>query len=143
MFGEVDLPVKIGPHIFTSTFFIMDIQPAYCCFLGRPCIHKAGEVTSTLYQKIKYSVNGKTVTVYGEEEYIVSHLSSFRHVEIEGQLHETPFQGFKIVQMIKTPRSKDRKKPETSLSSLKDAQAMVKAGHPKGWGSFFGGYPKV
>lgn len=36
VFGEVDLPIKIGPQVFNATFFVMDIQPAYCCLLGRP-----------------------------------------------------------------------------------------------------------
>lgn len=41
LFGEVDLPVKIGPQVFDTTFFVMDIHLAYCCFLGRPWIHGA------------------------------------------------------------------------------------------------------
>ena len=34
--GEVDLLVKIGPHIFYITFQVMDIEPTYTCLLGRP-----------------------------------------------------------------------------------------------------------
>ena len=41
VFGEVELPIKVGPRTFTDTFFVMDIQPAYYCLLGRPWIHKA------------------------------------------------------------------------------------------------------
>lgn len=33
IFGEVDLPVKIGPQVFGTTFFVMDIQPTYYCLL--------------------------------------------------------------------------------------------------------------
>ena len=29
VFGEVDLPIKIWPQVFTTNFFVMDIQPAY------------------------------------------------------------------------------------------------------------------
>ncbi|XP_050877813.1 uncharacterized protein LOC127081614 [Lathyrus oleraceus] len=93
-FGEVDLLIKVGPQIFTDAFFVMDIHPAYCCLLGRPWIHGAGVVTSTLHQKMKYPIDGKIAIVCGEEEYIVSHLSSFRYVEVEGEIHETPFQAF-------------------------------------------------
>ena len=49
VFGEVELPIKVGPRTFNATFFVMDIQLAYCCLLGRPWIHKAGAVTSTLH----------------------------------------------------------------------------------------------
>ncbi|XP_050897519.1 uncharacterized protein LOC127104375 [Lathyrus oleraceus] len=53
VFGEVDLPVKIGPQVFGATFFVRDIHPAYCCFLGCPWIRGAGIVTSTLHHKMK------------------------------------------------------------------------------------------
>ena len=49
VFGEVDLHIKVGPRIFTTTFYVMNIKPTYCCLLGLPWIHKAGAVTSTLH----------------------------------------------------------------------------------------------
>jgi hypothetical protein len=48
--GEVELPMQIGPHVFPINFQVMDINPAYSCLLGRPWIHAAGAVTSTLHQ---------------------------------------------------------------------------------------------
>lgn len=80
VFGEVDLPVKIRPQVFGMTFFVIDIQPAYCCFLGRPWIHGAGAVTSTLHQEMKFPSGSKIVTVCGDEEYMVSHLTSFWYI---------------------------------------------------------------
>ncbi|XP_050875287.1 uncharacterized protein LOC127078916 [Lathyrus oleraceus] len=50
--GEVELPIFIGPHIFLITFQIMDINLAYSFLLGRPWIHAAKAVTSTLHQKM-------------------------------------------------------------------------------------------
>ena len=50
--GEVDLLVTIGPYTFQITFQVMDIQAVYSCLLGRPWIHEAGAVTSTLHQKL-------------------------------------------------------------------------------------------
>ena len=42
VFGEVDLPVKIGPNMFYITFQVMDIEPAYTCLLAELThIHKA------------------------------------------------------------------------------------------------------
>ena len=75
----------------------MDIRPSYSCLLGRPWIHHAGAVTSTLHQKLKYLVQGKIVTVHGEEAYMISHLNSFRYVELDGEFIETPFQHFEQV----------------------------------------------
>ncbi|XP_050918819.1 uncharacterized protein LOC127136279 [Lathyrus oleraceus] len=132
VFGEVDLPIKIGPQVFSTTFFVMDIQPAYCCLLGRPWIHRAWSVTSNLHQKMKFPMGGKVITVCGEEEYMVSHLASFRYLEDEWEFHETPFQAFEVVQVIKAPHSEE-KKPATPMLSIKDARAVVEAGHPEGW----------
>ena len=95
--GEVDLPIKVGSQIFNSTFYIMDIRPAYYCMLGRPWIHKAGAVTSTLHQKLKYPIKGRIVTVYGEEEFMVSHINSFKYVEMDGEFIETLCQAFEVV----------------------------------------------
>src|SRR3954471_24046760 len=71
VFGEVDLPITI----------VMDIPAQYCCFLGRPWIHEAGAITSTLHQKLKFIRNEKLVTVCGERALIVSNLSSFSDIE--------------------------------------------------------------
>lgn len=49
--GYVELPLLTGPHIFPITFLVMDINPAYSFLLGRPWIHTAGAITSTLHHK--------------------------------------------------------------------------------------------
>lgn len=89
--GEVDLPIKIGPYTFFVTFYVMDIHPEYSCLLGRPWTHAAGAVTSTLHEKLKFIVNGKLITIDGEENTLVIQLSSFRYVDVDGEIHETPF----------------------------------------------------
>lgn len=73
--GEVGLPICIIPHLFTINFHVMDINPAYSCLLGRPWIHAAGAVTSTLHQNLKFMFKDKLVIIYGEEDTIVSELS--------------------------------------------------------------------
>ncbi|XP_050908890.1 uncharacterized protein LOC127122628 [Lathyrus oleraceus] len=133
--GEVDLPIKIGPYTFFATFYVMDIHPAYSCLLGRPWIHAAGAVTSTLHQKLKFIISDKLVTIDGEEYILVSQLSSFRYVEVDGEIHETPFQAFEIANVLMNPlNGRASGKPELPMSSLKDAQTIIKAGHPEGWG---------
>lgn len=64
--GELKLPIQIGPHVFPITFHVMDINPAYSFLLGRPWIHVAGVVTSTLHQKMKFIVNNKLVIISSE-----------------------------------------------------------------------------
>ena len=90
--GKVDLPMKIAPHTFFITFFVMDIHPAYSCQLGRPWIYSAKVVTSMLHQRLKVFVSNKLVVMEGEEDIMVIHLASFRYVEGEGEMKEIPFQ---------------------------------------------------
>src|SRR4051812_771971 len=97
VYGKVKLPIRVGSQIFDSTFYVMEIHPAYSCLLGRPWIHGADAVTSTLHQKLKYPVKDKIVTVYGEEEYVVSHLSNSKYVEMDGEFIKTPCHSFEVV----------------------------------------------
>ena len=117
----------------------MDIRPSYSCLLGRPWIHNAGVVTSSLHQMLKYPVQGKIITVHGVEEYMISHLNSFRYVELDGEFIETPFQHFEEV----SPKVAVAKtmtdvpiitKPVSRMSSLKDGEAVIKEGGSTVWG---------
>jgi len=91
------LPVQIGPYIFQIIFQAMDIIPAYSCLLGRPWIHSAGVVPSTLHQKLKYIMGDKLVIVSGEEDLLVSGPSSSRYIEAAEEAFETAFQSLEIV----------------------------------------------
>ncbi|XP_052736677.1 uncharacterized protein LOC128197875 [Vigna angularis] len=95
--GEVELPVQVGPCVFQVTFQVMDILPAYSYLLGRPWIHYAGVVPSTLHQKLKYVMGDKLVIVSGEEDLLVSGPSSTRYIEVAEEALETAFQSLEIV----------------------------------------------
>ncbi|KAI5417669.1 hypothetical protein KIW84_042328 [Lathyrus oleraceus] len=123
--GEVDLPVKIGPSDFQITFQVMDIRPSYSCLLGRPWIHEAGAVTSTLHQKLKFVKNKKLVVVGGEKALLVSHLSSFSYIDAKDEVG-TPFQALSIAEPIK--------KGTSSFASYKDAKLAIEHGATAGLG---------
>jgi len=123
--GDIDLPISIGPHEFVVTFQVMDIQASYSCLLGRPWIHEAGAVTSTLHQKLKFVSHGKLITVNGESALLVSHLSAFSYIggnSTEG----SSFQGLSAEGGVR--------EFETWMASLKDAQKIVRSGKAEGWG---------
>lgn len=92
MIGEVDILIKIRPHMF----FVTDLYPSYSCTLGRPWIHSVRVVTSTLHQRLKFLINNKLVVVDGEKDIMVSHLASFLYVEVGSEVHETPFKSFEV-----------------------------------------------
>ncbi|KAI5428923.1 hypothetical protein KIW84_033785 [Lathyrus oleraceus] len=92
--------------------------------MGRPWIHEAGAVTSTLHQKLKFVKNGKLVIVGGEKALLVSHLSSFSYVEAEDEVG-TLFQALSIAA---------KKRVGAPMSSLKDVRKIVEEGNVDQWG---------
>src|ERR1051325_11080730 len=124
--GVVDLPMTIGPHTFQISFQVMDVPAAYSCLLGRPWIHEEGAVTSTLHLKLKFTANGKLVTIIGEQALLISHLSNFSFItanDVEG----TQFAGHPL-------ENECTSKSRSSISSYKEAAQMVKDGNTAGWG---------
>lgn len=83
----------MGPHHFTITFQVMDMHSAYNCLFGRPWIYAANIVTSTLHQKLKFLFEDKLIIVCGEENSIISELSTFKYVETDEGITEITFQG--------------------------------------------------
>lgn len=129
----MELPIKVGPYTFFTTFFVMDIFLAYSYLMGRPWIHSDGAVTFTLHQKFKFIVNGKMIKIDGEEDVLVSQLSSFRYIEVGEEIHETPFQAFETANVLMAPlHDKGSKKFELPMSSLKHVKTVIEAGHPEG-----------
>lgn len=80
--GEIDLSILIGRQTFYITFQVMDIRNAYSCLLGRPWIHAARGVTSTLHQKLEFVTSSKLVSIFREEDIFVSHLSLFKYIKV-------------------------------------------------------------
>ncbi|PKI18341.1 hypothetical protein CRG98_049385, partial [Punica granatum] len=52
--GEIDLWINVGPCPFSITFQVLDIPNAFSLLLGRPWIHSAGAVPSSLHQIINF-----------------------------------------------------------------------------------------
>lgn len=99
--------------LFQITFQVIDINFAYNCLLGRPWIHEAGALMSTLHQKLKFVKNGKLVIVGGNQAMLVSHLSSFLYID-SNEVVETPFQALSVDDIA-------ARKNGESMTSLKDA----------------------
>ncbi|XP_059310245.1 uncharacterized protein LOC132061441 [Lycium ferocissimum] len=64
--GEIDLALEIGPVEFTVEFQVMDISASYNLLIGRPWIHMAGAVPSTLHQNLKFVWNHQEIVIHGE-----------------------------------------------------------------------------
>jgi hypothetical protein len=94
--GSFELDMTIGPHTFPLVFQVMEIQPAYSMLLGRPWIHAAGAVPSSLHQCVKYVKDGVLITIKAEEALILAKHASIPYIEAAETL-ESSFQTFEIV----------------------------------------------
>lgn len=83
--GEISLPIHIGPVTFKVVFHVMDIIPYYIFCLGRPWIHCARVVPSTLQPKMKFIVDDKMVNVSIKEDLLVSKPLSTPYIEAAEQ----------------------------------------------------------
>ncbi|XP_050890746.1 uncharacterized protein LOC127096182 [Lathyrus oleraceus] len=130
---EVDLPICVGPHQFNITFQIMDINPIYSCLLGRPLIHATGAVTSTLHQRLKYLIDDKLVIVCGEEDLLVSKLSSLRYVKTDEEIVEVPLHCLEY-EDVSSATANNNQSSATILSSKKSVKQTLEKGLLPGWG---------
>lgn len=112
----------------------MDINPTYNCLFGRPWIHAAGAVTSTLHQKPKFTVKDRLIIVYGEEDVLISHLSSFLYVEASEEEIEVPFQALGIENDVYLREEAQVSKNKPSFASVKSAKMSMVAGKLDSWG---------
>lgn len=133
--GEVELPIKIGPQVFQILFQVMDINPAHSCFLGRPWIHASGAVTSTLNQKLKFASQDCMITVNGEEDMLISHLTSFRYIEASEESIEIPFQALEIANAVHVGKKVPISADNPSFVSLKSAKLSLQDGKLDTWGN--------
>ncbi|XP_050909131.1 uncharacterized protein LOC127122899 [Lathyrus oleraceus] len=69
-----------------------------------------------------------------EEDIFVSHLTSFRYIEVGEDIVETPLQALEVVNMVQT-KPKPVEEPKGVMSSWKSVKAAIKAGCPGSWGT--------
>ncbi|XP_040955952.1 uncharacterized protein [Gossypium hirsutum] len=89
--GRIEIPLLIGPSTYEVDFLVMDIKPSYNCLLGRPWIHSAGAVPSSLHQKLKLVTEGRLVTINVEEDIIAAVTSDAPYVGTEEEAIECSF----------------------------------------------------
>ncbi|KAL2325747.1 hypothetical protein Fmac_024805 [Flemingia macrophylla] len=121
--GEINLRIQIRPIIFNVEFQVMDITPAYSCLLGRPWIHDAKAVPSTLHQKVKFVVGDKLVTVQVEDDMLISKPSTLPYVDAAEEAIETSFQALEIASVKNFPHN-----------MKKVAHILIKNGYHPGQG---------
>ncbi|XP_070011081.1 uncharacterized protein [Nicotiana sylvestris] len=64
---EIYLCLQMGPTWFDIEFQVLYISATYNILLGRPWIHAAGAVASTIQQAMKFKWNHQEVIIHGDE----------------------------------------------------------------------------
>ncbi|XP_016672983.2 uncharacterized protein [Gossypium hirsutum] len=95
--GKIKIPLKVGPCAYDIEFQVMDITPLYNCLLGRPWIHSAGAVPSSLHQKVKFIMDSRLITVDGEEDIIASISTDAPYIEISEDAVECSFRSLEFI----------------------------------------------
>ncbi|PKI72453.1 hypothetical protein CRG98_007153 [Punica granatum] len=90
----------VGPCSFSITFQVLDIPNAFSLLLGRPWIHSAGAVPSSLHQRLKFIVEEKLITVKGEEDYAIYKETAVPYISV-GDDENLPFHSLETISVIR------------------------------------------
>lgn len=79
---------------------------------------------------LKFIVRDKLIIMDGEEDILVSHLSSFKYIEANGKTLKTSFQALEVVVISR----KDDTQKDIPTPSCGKFSTMIKRGGPVSWG---------
>ncbi|KAL3568654.1 hypothetical protein D5086_031305 [Populus alba] len=111
--GTLEVELYVGPQMFLVTLQVMDIHPSYSMLLGRPWIHAAGAVASSLHQCLKYIMNGMLVTVRAEEAIAMTKNVAVPFIEAE-DCKDNNIHAFEIVNADWVPENTVLRRPRIS-----------------------------
>jgi hypothetical protein len=95
---------------------VIDIHSSYNILLGRPCIHTAGAMASSLHQCLKYMMNRIMIIVKTEEIISIIRNMAIPFIEVEdcrdGNIH-----AFEIMNVKWVPKGAALRKPRISKAT--------------------------
>ena len=89
--GTLTTHVMIGPVKYSILFQVLRIQSSFNLLLGRPWIHEAGVIPSSLHQKVKFIHQGCIITVQSDRDVLTFSKSVLQINHSEDDLHLTGF----------------------------------------------------
>ena len=130
--GEIELVLTIGPVDFAVNFQVLDINASYNLLLGRPWVHKAGAVPSTLHQMIKFEHDRQEVIVHGEGDLSIYKDSSFPFIKANNENEALVYQAFEVVVIEHVPEGSVISKPNMPIASVMMVNELLKHGFEPG-----------
>ena len=127
---EIDLPVEIGPQVYNINFQVLRINSPYNLLLGRPWLHMAEAVPSSLHQKMKLIIGNQLVTILAEEPISIYNDGAIPYIDGCAS-EEASFHSFEFVTVIHRVAAVE---PRLSKAGIMVAREFVKAGFQPGQG---------
>ncbi|XP_075076474.1 uncharacterized protein LOC142163119 [Nicotiana tabacum] len=132
--GEIDLILTIGPMDFEVTFQVLDMDTSYNFLLGRPWIHAAGAVHSSLHPMVKFEHENQEIVVHGEDEQSIYRDPSVPCLEAREGSEHIVYQAFKIMAAYQCEEGTPCPQPFLSNASIMVSSEMIKHGYKPGKG---------
>ncbi|KAL6313356.1 hypothetical protein AAG906_001067 [Vitis piasezkii] len=97
--GTITAQVMIGPVRYSVLFQVLRIQSSFNLLLGRPWVHKASAIPSSLHQKVKFIHEGRIIMIQSDRDVITSFELVLHIIHSEDDLHLIGFT-FDEVQVV-------------------------------------------
>ncbi|XP_070004412.1 uncharacterized protein [Nicotiana sylvestris] len=121
---DIVLELTIGPVEFTMEFQVLDVAVSYNMLLGRPWIHAAKAVPSTLHQMFKFEWDRQEIVVHGEDNLCVPNDAIIPFIEFEDDKGQRVYQVFDTVAVEKVLEGKCVPTPRVAAASVMVAVEM-------------------
>ena len=89
--GTLTTHVMIGPVRYSILFQVLSLQSSFNLLFGRPWIHEAGVIPSSLHQKVKFIHEGRIITIQSDTDVTTSSEPVLQISHSENDLHLTGF----------------------------------------------------
>ncbi|XP_070014219.1 uncharacterized protein [Nicotiana sylvestris] len=132
--GEINLTMTIGPVDFENVFQVVDMDTFYNFLLGRPWIHMARAVPSTLHQMVKFEHNRQEIIVHGEDESSIYKDPLIPCIEAKEGCESIVYQAFKVVSVDHVEEENPILHPRLSTTSIMVAAVIMRQGYEPGKG---------
>ncbi|XP_049410414.1 uncharacterized protein LOC125873545 [Solanum stenotomum] len=124
--GEMHLTLQVGPAEFPILFQVMDVSSNYNLLLGRPWVHMARAVPSTLHQCVKFEWGHREVTIHGEGNHPIYSVNS---IPVIDELGGATFHTLEIMQAIRVNEGAEPEDTKLSSAAKMVASEMLKYGY--------------
>uniref|UniRef100_A0A1S3ZUC9 G-patch domain-containing protein n=1 Tax=Nicotiana tabacum TaxID=4097 RepID=A0A1S3ZUC9_TOBAC len=113
---------------------VLDMDTFYNFLLGRPWIHAAGAIPSTLHQMVKLEHKDQEIVVHREDEQSIYQDPSVPYLEAREGSEHIVYQAFEFMVADQCEEEKPCPKPFLSNASIMVAKEMIRHGYKPGKG---------